>query len=374
MKKQFLCLIVFCLNCAFVVGQNKESLLQKANVLFEAGDYKQAKNYFEAYRDVKGSKDVSKRIADAEKCSEMLISANAFFKAKDYINAAKNYFDILALNPKDKNAKSRQNEIKKTAGVEYYNNGYYVGAFDFNGKRHGQGVYRWNDGVTYKGQWTSGERAGSGAYYFADGTTETGNYVHGKWIADTQKTQNEKKNSLETSNHENKRRIAGTQKTQNKENNFFVALGYMFSPTAYLGFLAGGCGNRWGGYGSVKTHLLNNNHNVLNVENLDVNFDKYKHFRWSISGGGMYRPFKQCYVYAGLGYGEYGKAYQLNNHYNKEDYHLPEKNAGLDIECGLIYAFRNEKGNGWYISAGYNTLTLVPKQVHDFSVGIGIAF
>jgi tetratricopeptide (TPR) repeat protein len=123
MQKRFVFLSVLCLNCIFLFGQNKESLLQSANVLFEEGDYKKAKIHYEVYRDERGAQDVSKRIADSEKCLELRTLADNYFVEKDYVKAAEKYYAILAINPADKHAASRKSEIKKTAGLEYYGNG-----------------------------------------------------------------------------------------------------------------------------------------------------------------------------------------------------------------------------------------------------------
>lgn len=62
---------------------------------------------------------------------------------------------------------------------EDYSNGYYVGDFR-NGKRHGTGTYRWNDGDIYYGHWVNGERTGYGIYEYDDGAVYEGGFETGR--------------------------------------------------------------------------------------------------------------------------------------------------------------------------------------------------
>ena len=48
-----------------------------------------------------------------------------------------------------------------------------------DGKRHGSGVLRWNDGREYSGAFERGEMTGKGRMVFADGRTYEGEFVGG---------------------------------------------------------------------------------------------------------------------------------------------------------------------------------------------------
>lgn len=43
-----------------------------------------------------------------------------------------------------------------------YNNGYYEGDVDRNGNRDGWGVYHYNTGDKYEGEWKNGQQHGYG--------------------------------------------------------------------------------------------------------------------------------------------------------------------------------------------------------------------
>lgn len=58
-------------------------------------------------------------------------------------------------------------------------NGTYAG-FTVNGKRHGHGMYKWNSGDIYDGEWKDDKRTGHGIYYYANGDKHVGEYVNGK--------------------------------------------------------------------------------------------------------------------------------------------------------------------------------------------------
>ncbi|MDR2425517.1 MAG: hypothetical protein LBD59_12515 [Prevotellaceae bacterium] len=366
MKKKIF-LIICSMSTTFAAFT--QNTCQKAQTAFENGQYQQSVGYYNVCKRDFG-KDVTAEIEKATQCQNLSTSAENYFAAKDYVKAAEAYYAIIALNPKDKNAKSRQSEIKKTAGVEYYNNGYYVGEFNSKGERQGKGTYYWTDS-RYEGEWANGKQHGQGSYYgtdsryeggwangklhgqvtiyYADGTTKTGNFVNGELPSDHKVTLDD----LQIS------------ETETEAPRKLIALGLMFSPSAEGGVLLGACGKRVGGYASAKGSLSMTKSNVASSENLDVNLNKHAHNRWAVSAGLLIRLFDQCYLYGGLGYGKYGKAYTINNSSN---YYIPTLHTGLDVECGLLYSFGK-----FYIAAGYNTLT-APTQIEDFSVGLGIAF
>ena len=55
-----------------------------------------------------------------------------------------------------------------------YQNGYYEGEVNFRGERHGYGVYQWNTGNRYEGEWRDDKREGRGIYTSEDGKTWEG--------------------------------------------------------------------------------------------------------------------------------------------------------------------------------------------------------
>jgi hypothetical protein len=58
--------------------------------------------------------------------------------------------------------------------------GDYDGERDADGKRHGHGFCRWQDGTTYNGEWRHGKRHGQGTLKMQNGTNLTG-----RWEDDT---------------------------------------------------------------------------------------------------------------------------------------------------------------------------------------------
>ena len=59
-----------------------------------------------------------------------------------------------------------------------YENGYYIGAVNADGKRHGYGTYYWNSGSRYEGDWYLGDMHGHGTYYYKDGDKYEGEFYH----------------------------------------------------------------------------------------------------------------------------------------------------------------------------------------------------
>ena len=58
-------------------------------------------------------------------------------------------------------------------------NGSYTGSVK-NGKFHGQGQYRWNDGKTYVGAYLMDLKDGYGVFYLVDGSRYEGYWKDGK--------------------------------------------------------------------------------------------------------------------------------------------------------------------------------------------------
>ena len=64
---------------------------------------------------------------------------------------------------------------------EVYNNGWYYGEFNFNGKRHGYGEYHWDSGNWYRGEFRNGVRTGYGEYHYYNGDWYEGPFLDGKF-------------------------------------------------------------------------------------------------------------------------------------------------------------------------------------------------
>jgi C-terminal processing protease CtpA/Prc len=67
-------------------------------------------------------------------------------------------------------------EEESTSRQDYSNGDYYIGEFNEAGKRHGQGVYYWNNGNKYDGQWENNYRNGQGTYTWVSGAKYVGNW------------------------------------------------------------------------------------------------------------------------------------------------------------------------------------------------------
>ena len=63
------------------------------------------------------------------------------------------------------------------ATLDVFSNGVYLGEVDSNHRRHGIGVYVFNNGGIYLGEWSQGERDGRGFYYSG------GQVFWGEWSA-----------------------------------------------------------------------------------------------------------------------------------------------------------------------------------------------
>ncbi len=61
-----------------------------------------------------------------------------------------------------------------------YDNGSYEGEFNSKGERDGKGIYKWNDGGVYEGDFKNGGREGYGKINLIDGSSYEGNWVKNK--------------------------------------------------------------------------------------------------------------------------------------------------------------------------------------------------
>ncbi len=101
--------------------------LQAANTCFEQGDYECAKKKYEAYRASAGSnaQDISSQITKSEKCLEIIILADDYFKEEEYAEAGKRYAKVLEINPLDAYVK-RQYDLCNAVFQGIFSNMVYV--------------------------------------------------------------------------------------------------------------------------------------------------------------------------------------------------------------------------------------------------------
>ena len=69
-------------------------------------------------------------------------------------------------------------QSKKTATVDFAD-GRYEGIVDRSGRKHGMGVYDWNDGSRYEGNFHEDKRHGRGRFSWKSGDVYEGDYLHG---------------------------------------------------------------------------------------------------------------------------------------------------------------------------------------------------
>ena len=149
------------------------------------------------------------------------------------------------------------------------------------------------------------------------------------------------------------------------EPKYFVE--YTYSTAAPIGFMMGYC-KQWGGYIKLKTGLGPKRDAIVTIENSsNVDFDKKEYYRVSVMAGATRRLFNSCYLYGGLGYGEYGAAYPING-----VYYCPDLIKGLEAEAGvLFFIWKNLT-----ISVGYATTVTGNQKLFtdNLNLGIGIKF
>ena len=158
----------------------------------------------------------------------------------------------------------------------------------------------------------------------------------------------------------------------NKLYSFWI---YTVSPTAYYGGMLGIC-RTFGWYGKAQIGSSEYKSNIdWNVDYKQIPYntwEKRDRYRMSITSGPMLRIAKWLYLYAGAGFGDYGRIYSgMTGNYDYEySYFCPLRCKGLEAEGGAIF-----KAGGLVFSCGYSTIfSDVPvgeKQFGDLHVGIG---
>jgi len=72
-------------------------------------------------------------------------------------------------------------------GVYTWNDGRRYEGNYYSDKKHGFGIYKWADGRVYEGMWMDGKQHGKGKYILPDGTFKIGRWADGKrveWFED----------------------------------------------------------------------------------------------------------------------------------------------------------------------------------------------
>lgn len=81
----------------------------------------------------------------------------------------------------------------------------YEGEY-MNDKKHGEGVYVWADGRRYEGEWAFGKQHGKGKYILTDGTVKIGLWQNGRrvrWLEDENEDGNQAYGSVTQRDYEN---------------------------------------------------------------------------------------------------------------------------------------------------------------------------
>lgn len=155
---------------------------------------------------------------------------------------------------------------------------------------------------------------------------------------------------------------------------------YTASISAPYGGMIGFC-RTWGWYGKFQM-TANPDGELISGDKTDTyqngTYKKDGHHRLSVTTGPMLRVAKWLYLYAGVGYGDYGKLYKgipyTNEEYvyNPEVYLSPFRTKGLEVEAGAIFKIK-----AFALSAGYSSIVLpsAPKGEKSFGdVHVGIGF
>ena len=176
--------------------------------------------------------------------------------------------------------------------------------------------------------------------------------------------------NIYVSPNENLSKHINLKKIPNDLYSFWI---YTASPTAYYGGMIGIC-RTFGWYGKAQFGSSDNKEYVewdLDCSQIPYDtWEKEDRYRMSITSGPMLRIAKWLYIYAGAGYGDYGRIYSgVDNEYNYRLF-CPLPCKGIEAEGGAIL-----KMGGFILSCGYSTIfSDIPtgeKQFGDLHIGIG---
>ena len=144
-------------------------------------------------------------------------------------------------------------------GKWVYDNGFYSG-FWVNSKRHGYGLYDWNDAGKYIGFWKDDKREGYGIYFYNEGDEMSGEFLNGE-LTGLGKTY-----------------IDGKYKQGYYENGNLKTEYTFFTNNVETGCVAGDCQNKYGRYkwanGDVFTGFFRNGNMYMGSYKF-ANGDKY---------------------------------------------------------------------------------------------------
>jgi hypothetical protein len=106
------------------------------------------------------------------KMTELIIVLNRIIRESDR-NLKEINSKIVSLSQKQINIPTEQSENTE------YENGIFYGKVK-EGKKEGQGIYKFNNGETYIGEFKNDLREGIGIYYYKDGSSYNGNWKKDK--------------------------------------------------------------------------------------------------------------------------------------------------------------------------------------------------
>ena len=106
------------------------------------------------------------------KMTELIIVLNRIIRESDR-NLKEINSKIVLLSQKKINIPTEQSENTE------YENGIFYGKVE-EGKKEGQGIYKFNNGETYVGEFKNDLREGIGIYYYKDGSSYNGNWKKDK--------------------------------------------------------------------------------------------------------------------------------------------------------------------------------------------------
>lgn len=157
---------------------------------------------------------------------------------------------------------------------------------------------------------------------------------------------------------------------------------YNASISAPYGAMIGFC-KTWGWYGKFQMNASPDGALISGDETNAYQHGIYKkdgHHRLSVTTGPMLKVTDWMYLYAGVGYGDYGRIYKGTSIKNEEYiytpvvYLCPFRTKGLEVEGGAVFKIKK-----FAFSAGYSSLVLpsAPKGEKNFGdvhIGIGFTF